>query len=208
LIMFTILGIPLGLILFLSYLVSLLMGFLVAAFFLGEVGAQAFFPRARRSKLVGVLCLVVALGVMALINQLPYVGGALMAAAVLVAPVIPNRVPAPDGTATFLQPAIAGGVARYAGEPVALVVAESRYVAEDALERIVVEYEPLPAVTSADAALAAGAPRLFSSSDSNNVALIQMRVGDADAGLRAAALVVSERFHHARQTAAAVETRG
>ena len=84
LIMFTILGIPLGLILFLSYLVSLLMGFLVAAFFLGEVGAQAFFPRARRSKLVGVLCLVVALGVMALINQLPYVGGALMAAAVLV----------------------------------------------------------------------------------------------------------------------------
>ncbi|PYM76708.1 MAG: hypothetical protein DME10_00175 [Candidatus Rokuibacteriota bacterium] len=129
-------------------------------------------------------------------------------AALAMPAVIPNRVPAPDGTATFLQPAMARGVARYAGEPVALVVAESRYVAEDALERIVVEYEPLPAVTSADAALAAGAPRLFSSSDSNNVALIQMRVGDADAGLRAAALVVSERFHHARQTAAAVETRG
>ncbi len=139
---------------------------------------------------------------------MPGVLAVLTAADVPEAAVIPNRVPAPDGTATFLQPAIARGVARYAGEPVALVVAESRYVAEDALERIVVEYEPLPAVTSADAALAAGAPRLFSSSDSNNVALIQMRVGDADAGLRAAALVVSERFHHARQTAAAVETRG
>ena len=82
--MFTILGIPLGLILFLVYLASLLMGFLVAAFFLGDVGARAFFPRARRSKLVRVLCLVVALGVMALINQLPYVGGALMAVAVLI----------------------------------------------------------------------------------------------------------------------------
>jgi len=139
---------------------------------------------------------------------MPGVLAVLTAADVPEAAVIPNRVPAPDGTATFLQPAIARGVARYAGEPVALVVAESRYVAEDALERIVVEYEPLPVVTSADAALAAGAPRLFSSSDSNNVALIQMRVGDADAGLRAAALVVSERFHHARQTAAAVETRG
>jgi len=122
--------------------------------------------------------------------------------------VIPNRVPAPDGTATFLQPAIARGVARYAGEPVALVVAESRYLAEDALERIVVEYEPLSAVVSADAALAAGAPRLFPSSASNNVALIQMRAGDGGKGLEGSALLVHERFRHARQTAAAVETRG
>jgi carbon-monoxide dehydrogenase large subunit len=139
---------------------------------------------------------------------IPGVLAVLTAADIPEAAVIPNRVPAPEGTATFLQPAMARGVARYAGEPVALVVAESRYLAEDALERIAVEYEPLPAVTSAEAALAAGAPRLFSASASNNVALIQMRVGDADGGLRGAALVVSERFHHARQTAAAVETRG
>jgi len=139
---------------------------------------------------------------------MPGVLAVLTAADIPEAAVIPNRVPAPDGTATFLQPAMARGVARYAGEPVALVVAESRYLAEDALERIAVEYAPLPAVTSAEAALAAGAPRLFSSSASNNVALIQMRVGDADGGLRGAALVVRERFHHARQTAAAVETRG
>src|SRR5216684_3971391 len=81
--MFTILGIPLGLILFLAYLASLLMGFLVTAFFLGDVGARAFLPRPRHSKPVRVLCLVVALGVMALVNQLPYVGGALMVVAVL-----------------------------------------------------------------------------------------------------------------------------
>jgi aerobic carbon-monoxide dehydrogenase large subunit len=139
---------------------------------------------------------------------MPGVLAVLTAADIPEAAVIPNRVPAPEGTAIYLQPAMARGVARYAGEPVALVVAESRYLAEDALERIAVEYAPLSAVTSAEGALAAGAPRLFSSSASNNVALIQMRAGDADRGLREAALVVSERFHHARQTAAAVETRG
>src|SRR5215467_2619271 len=43
--------------------------------------------------------------------------------------VIPNRVPAPDGTARYLQPAIARGVVRYVGEPIALVLADDRYVA-------------------------------------------------------------------------------
>jgi len=82
--MFTIVGIPLGLILFLAYLASLLMGFLVAAFFVGDVGARAFVPRARHSRIVRLICLVVALGIMALVNQLPYVGGFLMASAVLI----------------------------------------------------------------------------------------------------------------------------
>ncbi len=139
---------------------------------------------------------------------LPGVLAVLTAADIPADAVIPNRVPAPEGTAAYLQPAIARGIVRYAGEPVALVVAESRYLAEDALERIAVAYEPLPAVTSAEAGLAAGAPRLFPSSPSNNVALIRMRVGDGERGLEGAALVVRGRFRHSRQTAAAVETRG
>jgi carbon-monoxide dehydrogenase large subunit len=57
-------------------------------------------------------------------------------------------------------------------------------------------------------ALAPGAPRLFASTDSNNVATITMRVGDADAALAAAPLVLRERFRYPRQTAAALETRG
>ena len=63
---------------------------------------------------------------------------------------------------TFDAAAAAGGRTRSAscGEPVALVVAETRAQALDAAELIAVDYEPLPAVTSADAAVASGAPQL------------------------------------------------
>jgi aerobic carbon-monoxide dehydrogenase large subunit len=122
--------------------------------------------------------------------------------------VIPNRVGAPPGTERYLQPAIARGIVRYVGEPVALVVADDRYVAEDALGLIDVAYDPLPVCASAAEALAPGAPLLFPRTDSNNVALITMRVGDVDAALDAAAVVIRERFTYPRQTAAALETRG
>ncbi|MBI2494643.1 MAG: xanthine dehydrogenase family protein molybdopterin-binding subunit, partial [Candidatus Rokubacteria bacterium] len=51
-------------------------------------------------------------------------------------------------------PALAQGKVRYTGEAVAMVAAESRYLAEDALERVVVDYEPLPAVGDMTAVLA------------------------------------------------------
>jgi cytoskeletal protein CcmA (bactofilin family) len=82
--MLTILGIPLGLILFVVYFAALLVGFLVAAFFLGDVGARTFLRRGRRSRTTRVLWLILALAVLALVNQLPYVGGLVMGAAVLV----------------------------------------------------------------------------------------------------------------------------
>ena len=140
--------------------------------------------------------------------ELPGVRAVLTAADVPEAAVIPNRVGAPPGTARYLQPAIARGVVRYVGEPVALVVADDRYVAEDALGLIDVVYDPLPACPTVGDALAPGAPLLFPRTESNNVAVITMRVGDTDAALRAAAVVVRERFFHPRQTAAALETRG
>ncbi|HET7340296.1 MAG TPA: xanthine dehydrogenase family protein molybdopterin-binding subunit, partial [Methylomirabilota bacterium] len=132
----------------------------------------------------------------------------LTAADVPAAAVIPNRVPAPPGTERYLQPAIVRDVARYVGEPVALVVADDPYVARDAVELIEAAWEPLPACASVGAALAPGAPRLFAGTDSNNVATITMRVGDAGAALAAAAVRVSERFAYPRQTAAALEPRG
>ena len=138
----------------------------------------------------------------------PGVVAVLTAADVPAGAIIPNRVPVPDGTPRYLQPAIARDVVRYVGEPVAVVVATDRYLAEDALEAIEVEYAPLPVAASVDAALAPGAPRLFAGTDSNTVAVIRMRVGDADAALAGAALVLRERFVHPRQTAAALETRG
>jgi len=141
-------------------------------------------------------------------HDLPGVRAVLTAADVPAIAVIPNRVPAPKGTDRYLQPAIARDVVRYVGEPVALVVADDPYVARDALERIDVVYQPLTACASTADALAAGASRLFPSTDSNNVATITMRVGDADAALGGAALRLRERFTYPRQTAAALETRG
>ena len=140
--------------------------------------------------------------------ELPGVRAVMTAADVPDTAIIPNRVPAPPGTQRYLQPAIARDVVRYVGEPVALVVADDRYVAEDALARIDVVYEPLPVCASTAAALERGAPRLFAGTESNNVAVISMRVGDADRALADAALVLRERFTYPRQTAAALETRG
>ncbi len=139
---------------------------------------------------------------------LPGVRAVLTAADVPDKAVIPHRVAAPDGTARYLQPAIARGVVRYAGEPIVLVIAEDRYVAVDALALIDVAYEPLPVCATVEAALAPGAARLFANTDSNNVAVIRMRVGDADRAIGEAPLVIRERFTYPRQTACALETRG
>jgi aerobic carbon-monoxide dehydrogenase large subunit len=141
-------------------------------------------------------------------QALPGVRLVLTAADVPEGAVIPNRVPVPPGTERYLQPAIARRVVRYVGEPIALVVAEDRYVAEDALALIDVVYEPLPVCATVAAALAPGAPRLFEGTETNNVAVIRMRVGDADRALGEAALVMRDRFTYPRQTACALETRG
>lgn len=140
--------------------------------------------------------------------ELPGVHAVLTAADVPAAAIIPNRVPAPAGTDRYLQPAIARSVVRYVGEPVALVVADDAYLARDAAELIDAVYEALPACPSTAVALAPGAPRLFAGTDSNNVATITMRVGDVDAALAGAVVVIRERFAYPRQTAAALETRG
>src|SRR5512145_2378435 len=65
----------------------------------------------------------------------------------------------PDGSPMFAPPhhGLTQGRARYVGDPVALVIAESRAQAEDAAERLAVDYEPLPAVTSTAEAIG-GAP--------------------------------------------------
>ena len=141
-------------------------------------------------------------------RELAGVRAVLTAADVPATAVIPNRVPAPPGTNRYLQPAIAREVVRFVGEPVALVVADDPYLARDALDLLDAVYEPLSPCASVAAALAPGAPRLFASTDSNNVATIAMRVGDADAALARAAVVIRERFVYPRQTAAALETRG
>ncbi|HVS03833.1 MAG TPA: xanthine dehydrogenase family protein molybdopterin-binding subunit [Thermoanaerobaculia bacterium] len=97
---------------------------------------------------------------------------------------------------------------RQLGEPVALVVAESRYLAEDAAERIAVDFEPLPAVVDLEAALAPGAPRVHDDLDSNVAAVVRQRKGDWEAARAAADVVISRRFRYDRGAAAAIENRG
>jgi 2-furoyl-CoA dehydrogenase large subunit len=97
---------------------------------------------------------------------------------------------------------------RYVGEPVCVVLARDRYVAEDALERIVVDYEPLPVVASPAAALAGDAPPIHEALGSNVASERRFAYGDPDAAFARADVVVRERFRHPRSAATPVETYG
>ena len=96
-------------------------------------------------------------------------------------------------------------IVSYAGQPVALVVAESAVAAADALDALVVEYEPLPAVVAADDALKSDGPRVHPGG--NVAARYTQRVGDPAGALGGAHLVLRERFHLHRGAGMAIETR-
>jgi len=96
----------------------------------------------------------------------------------------------------------------HVGEPVAAVLAESRYLAEDAAELVEVEYEPLPAVTSVEQALAADAPLLYEDWGDNVVAELPLSNGDVEAAFAAADHVFRETFRIHRHTGVPLETRG
>ena len=106
-------------------------------------------------------------------------------------------------------PPIASDRVRWVGDPVAMVVADSRAHAMDAAELIVIDYDPLPAVTDAAAAIVAGAPLVWEDCD-NNIAFVAS-VGNAaatDAAFAGAAHVVRQHFDINRVTAATMEPRG
>ena len=126
---------------------------------------------------------------------------------------IPMRVFPLPGLERYLQTPLPADTVRHAGEAVAVVVAESRYVAEDALELIAVDYEPLPAITSIADALAAdagdgGAGLVHPAAGGNLAGGAEISVGDADAAFREADYVRREEFHTNRHTANPLETRG
>ncbi|MGH7319213.1 MAG: xanthine dehydrogenase family protein molybdopterin-binding subunit, partial [Candidatus Rokuibacteriota bacterium] len=96
-------------------------------------------------------------------------------------------------------------IVSYAGQPVALVIAESAAQAVDALEAVRVDYEPLPPVASLDEALAASGPRVHPTG--NIAARFTQRVGDPAAALGGAEVILRERFHLHRGAGMAMETR-
>jgi carbon-monoxide dehydrogenase large subunit len=96
---------------------------------------------------------------------------------------------------------------RHVGEPIAMVVAESRYLAEDALDDIVVDAEPLPVVVDLEAALADGAPRVHEHLPSNVAAHAIQRKGDYARTKERAHTVIKRRFRYDRGASAAIENR-
>jgi aerobic carbon-monoxide dehydrogenase large subunit len=122
-------------------------------------------------------------------------------------PVIPLRLANLPEFAPYFQPVVAKDKVRYVGEPIAVVVAESQALAEDALEAIEVDIEALPPLPDRHAA-ASGASLLFESSGSNRAARYSVSFGDADAAFARAEYTRREGFHCHRLTAVPLETRG
>ena len=119
---------------------------------------------------------------------------------------IPMRMCAREAFLPYLQRPLAAEKVRYVGEPVAVVLASSAYLAEDACEAIDVEYDLLPAVTDPDQALRAESAPIH---ERANVADDwTVAVGDVDASLREASHVVRQRFRVHRHTGVPIETRG
>ncbi len=106
------------------------------------------------------------------------------------------------------QVPLAKGKVKFVGEPVAMVVAESRYVAEDAAGEVFVDCEPLEPVVDLEAALAAGAALVHDDLDSNVAAHVIQEKGDYAAARAGADLVLARRLLYDHGAAAAMENRG
>jgi len=98
--------------------------------------------------------------------------------------------------------------ARYAGDGVAVVVAESRAAAKDAAELVAVDYEPLPAVTEVEAAAADGAPVLHDDFGTNVSYVWKLDAGEVERCFADAAVTVKERYFQTRLIPNAIEPRG
>jgi carbon-monoxide dehydrogenase large subunit len=97
----------------------------------------------------------------------------------------------------------------YAGQAIAFIVAEGRYTAQDALDLVTVDYEPLPAVPDANYAILPGAPLLFEEWGTNETfPALTMTGGDIDAAFAEADRVITAHLYSHRYSGIPLETRG
>src|SRR6266851_4715005 len=96
----------------------------------------------------------------------------------------------------------------FVGHAVAVVVATDRYIAADAVDLIEVDYEPLPAVSDPEKALAAGAPAVHPEWPDNTAFLYHQEGGDPEKAFKEAEVVVKQRITSQRLIPTALETRG
>jgi carbon-monoxide dehydrogenase large subunit len=105
-------------------------------------------------------------------------------------------------------PFLAGEKVRYVGEIIAAVVAPTRYLAEDIVDLIEVEYEPLPVLSDIDEAMRPGAERIHDEIPNNVFFSESFYKGDVDKAFAEADLVVKEKINTGRTSACPMETRG
>jgi len=106
------------------------------------------------------------------------------------------------------QPLLAHDKVRHVGEAIAVIVAQSRYAAEDAAALASAELEPLPAVVDAEAALGSGAPIIHDELKTNLLGAFSVSKGDAGSVLARARRLLRRRFYHHRYAAMPLECRG
>ncbi|HEY4073210.1 MAG TPA: molybdopterin cofactor-binding domain-containing protein, partial [Herbaspirillum sp.] len=121
---------------------------------------------------------------------------------------LPLLVPNPAIRSPMTQEVLASTEVCAVGDPIAFVVADTRYIAEDACGLIEVEYDVMPVVANALSALAPGAPTMHSSLPDNLAAQIKIGFGEIDKAFEGAAHVVRETFWQNRGSAHPMETRG
>jgi len=97
---------------------------------------------------------------------------------------------------------------RHVGEPIVVVVAESRYLAEDALADIVVDLEPLPPVVDLEQALTAGSAHVHDDLRSNVSARVRQTKGDYASAAAKADHIIRRRFTYDHGISSPIETRG
>jgi carbon-monoxide dehydrogenase large subunit len=141
----------------------------------------------------------------------------ILTAADLDLPPIPVRVsPKAGDLQPYLQPVLAADRVRYVGEPVAVVLAEDPYLAEDGADLVELDYEILPPVLDARAACGRGSPGASASDGEpelfpgqpNEVTAVIAAFGDAEAEFARAAHVIEFEATIGRQTAVPIEPRG
>ncbi len=120
---------------------------------------------------------------------------------------MPALVPIPYAKFPLTQFALGAGEVCYVGEPIAIVIADTRYIAEDAAAAIEIDYEILPAASDCRDAVAENAPLAHLDTPSNEAALFKVGYGDVASAFRDAAHVFTETLWHHRGCGHSLETR-
>lgn len=116
--------------------------------------------------------------------------------------------PMRDDVLTQTRSALVDGVARHVGDPVAVVVARTPYLAEDGRDLVVVDWDPLTPVMDPIAALEPDSPLVDEALGTNNIAHLEQTVGSVDEAFAEADHVTRAEFRSGRSTAAPIEGRG